>query len=59
MPPTADAGATHWRDIREAIMAGIEAWRLHHPKASLQEIEKEGKPYDGPPRCPTPDSDRR
>ena len=38
MPPTADAGATHWRDMREAIMAGIEAWRLRHPKASLQEM---------------------
>jgi len=24
--------------MREAIMAGIEAWRLRHPKASLQEM---------------------
>jgi uncharacterized protein with PIN domain len=39
MPPTSFALATRWRELSEEIMAGIEAWRLHHPKASLQEIE--------------------
>jgi hypothetical protein len=38
MAPTASEFATRWREMREAIMAGIEAGRLHHPKASLQEI---------------------
>jgi hypothetical protein len=31
--------ATRWRPVSEEIMARIEAWRLQHPKATLQEIE--------------------
>jgi hypothetical protein len=28
-----------WRELREKMAVGIEEWRLHHPKATLQEIE--------------------
>jgi hypothetical protein len=31
--------AGRWRELSEAIMAGIEEWRLQHPKATLWEIE--------------------
>jgi hypothetical protein len=31
--------AARWRECSEEIMAGIEEWRLHHPQATLQEIE--------------------
>jgi hypothetical protein len=28
-----------WRQVSEEMMAGSEEWRLHHTKATLQEIE--------------------
>jgi hypothetical protein len=37
-PPSFDF-AIRWRALSEEIMAGIEEWRLHHPKATLREIE--------------------
>ena len=37
--PTTFEFARRWRQLSEEIMAGIEAWRLHHPKATLGEIE--------------------
>jgi hypothetical protein len=39
MPPTSVEFATRWRGLRGEIMAGVETWRPHHPKASLEEIE--------------------
>jgi hypothetical protein len=39
MPPTTFNFASQWRQLSEEIMAGIEEWRLHHPKATLREIE--------------------
>jgi hypothetical protein len=39
MPATPFDFAARWRHLSEAIMAGIQEWRLQHPKASLQEIE--------------------
>ena len=39
MPPKPFDCAGRWRDLREAIMAGIEAWRQQPPKATLREIE--------------------
>jgi hypothetical protein len=39
MSPLAVDFAIHWRALSEEIMAGIEEWRLHHPKATLREIE--------------------
>jgi hypothetical protein len=38
MPPTPVGCAARWWELSEEIMAGIEAWRRHHPKATLQEI---------------------
>lgn len=37
-PPSRDC-AIRWRALSAEIMAGIEEWRLHHPKAALREIE--------------------
>jgi hypothetical protein len=37
MPPV-DFGAL-WRELSEEIVAGIQEWRLQHPKAALREIE--------------------
>ena len=39
MPPTPADVAARWRELREEIMAGIEAWRLPHPQATVQELE--------------------
>lgn len=39
MSPTSVEFATRWRGLREEIIAGVEAWRPHHPKASLEEAE--------------------
>jgi hypothetical protein len=39
MPPTSVEFASRWRGLRKEITAGAEAWRPHHPKASLEEIE--------------------
>lgn len=39
MPPTAFDFASRWQHLSEEIIAGIEEWRLHHPKATLREIE--------------------
>src|SRR6266540_1224905 len=39
MPPRPFDLAVRWREVSEEIMAGIEAWRLHHPKATLREME--------------------
>jgi NADH pyrophosphatase NudC (nudix superfamily) len=39
MRPTPFEFAARWRDVSEELMAGIEEWRLQHPKATLQEIE--------------------
>jgi hypothetical protein len=39
MPLTPFDFGTRWRQLSEAIMAGIEAWRQQHPKAPLGEIE--------------------
>jgi hypothetical protein len=39
MAPTPFDFAARWRQVSEEIMAGIEEWRLQHPKATLQEIE--------------------
>ena len=39
MPPTPFDFGTRWRELSEEIMAGIEEWRLQHPKAMLREIE--------------------
>src|SRR6476660_773201 len=30
-----------WHRMTEEIMAGMREWRLHHPKATLREIEHE------------------
>lgn len=39
MPPTPFNFAGRWRPFSDEIMAGIEEWRLQHPKATLREIE--------------------
>jgi hypothetical protein len=39
MPPNPFDFAGRWRELSEAIMAGIEEWRPQHPKATLREIE--------------------
>jgi hypothetical protein len=39
MSPTPFDFMARWRELSEEIMAGIQAWRLQHPKAALQEIE--------------------
>jgi hypothetical protein len=39
MPPPPCDVAARWRELSEEIMAGIEAWRRHPPKATLQEID--------------------
>ena len=39
MPATPFEFVACWRELREKIAVGIEEWRLHHPKATLQEIE--------------------
>jgi len=39
MPQTPFDFAGQWRPVREERMAGIEAWRRQHPKATLREIE--------------------
>jgi hypothetical protein len=39
MPQTPFTFAGRWRQLSEEIMAGIEEWRLQHPKARLREIE--------------------
>lgn len=39
MPPTPFDFMACWRELSEEIMAGIQEWRLQHPKAPLQEIE--------------------
>ena len=39
MPPTPFDFAVRWRDLSEEIMAGIAEWRLHHPTATLREME--------------------
>ncbi len=30
-----------WQRMTEEIMTGMRAWRLHHPKATLREMETE------------------
>lgn len=30
-----------WRELSEAVVVGVQEWRMQHPKASLVEIEKE------------------
>ena len=30
-----------WREMSEAVLVGMQEWRMEHPKASLGEIEKE------------------
>jgi hypothetical protein len=39
MPPSPFDFAGQWRGLSEAIMTGIEEWRVQHPQATLQEIE--------------------
>lgn len=39
MPPSPFDFAGQWRELSEAMMAGIEAWRVQHPQATLQESE--------------------
>lgn len=39
MPPRRFDFAARWRECSEEIMAGIGEWHLHHPKATLREIE--------------------
>jgi hypothetical protein len=39
MPQTPLEFADRWRYMSEVIMAGVEVWRLQHPKATLREIE--------------------
>ena len=39
MPPNPFDCVGHWRVLSEASMAAIQAWRLQHPKATLQEME--------------------
>ncbi|HEX9871088.1 MAG TPA: hypothetical protein VGC99_21325 [Candidatus Tectomicrobia bacterium] len=39
MPPRQFDFAARWREVSEEIMAGIEEWRMHHPQATLREIE--------------------
>jgi hypothetical protein len=34
--------AGRWRELSEAIMVGIEEWRLQHPQATLWEMEAAG-----------------
>jgi hypothetical protein len=42
MPPSPFDCAGRWRELRAAIRAGIEEWRLQHPKAPRWEIEAAG-----------------
>jgi hypothetical protein len=28
-----------WRELAEDVLSGMKEWRLHHPKATLREIE--------------------
>jgi ribosomal protein L34E len=30
-----------WREVSEAVLVGMQEWRVQHPKASMVEIEKE------------------
>ncbi len=30
-----------WREMSEAVLVGMQEWRVQHPKASMVEIEKE------------------
>lgn len=30
-----------WRELSEAVLVGVQEWRVEHPKASMVEIEKE------------------
>ena len=30
-----------WRELSEAVLVGMQEWRVQHPKASMVEIEKE------------------
>jgi hypothetical protein len=39
MPPRRFDFAARGREFSEEIMAGIEAWRLPHPQATLREME--------------------
>ncbi len=39
MPPIPFDFVARWREFSEEIIAGIQGWRLQHPKASLWEIE--------------------
>lgn len=39
MPPTPFDFVARWRALSAEIMAGIQEWRLQHPKATLWEIE--------------------
>jgi hypothetical protein len=39
MPQTPVDFAGQWRPLSEELMAGIEEWRLQHPKATLREME--------------------
>lgn len=39
MPSTPFDFAARWRPLSEEIVAGIQDWRLQHPKATLREIE--------------------
>ena len=39
MPPTAVDCASRWQHWSEEIIAGIEEWRLHQPKATPREME--------------------
>ena len=39
MPETPFDFADRWRPLSEELIAGIEEWRLQHPKATLREIE--------------------
>jgi hypothetical protein len=39
MPPAPFDFGARWPELSEEIMAGIQEWRLQHPKATLREIE--------------------
>lgn len=41
MPSTPFDRAARWREWCAEALAGLQAWCLHHPKATLREMEAE------------------